>query len=291
MDTIIQLNTDRQLKLTSVSAREVFLKYHPLSNVEETLDSEGNIVNLTVDDYSITEESVIQLKLLADGKNRPFKIMKIKKSKRNNMYVLYSAILTKATRFIMPMLRTSNQTQTSMLYDRNFINCYVGTAGEGYIEEIYLVYRYSGSIDYRNFENELKEHELFDRMIDIDRQHVMYVFRMTQKHSAIFKQFINGDYSKFPDQYKKQILSFVVNPATIGDSPIESTLTYGILYKTDKQKKALDKLINPDEKFRVHIPDDAEVYSSPNELDEVYNGDIELPLEAIESLNESEEEC
>lgn len=274
MESIVELDTGKRLMFSCVSAREVVIKHHSLTHVDYEKNEDKNIISLTFDNYKVSLGDVISVKL--NGvKNKPFKVLYIKKSVRADTYILYSTVLTKATRWIMPMIRIDNQTQTSMKYGSSFTNCYVGTKEEGYMDNFYLVYRFSGNVEYIKFEEELKNHPKFSSMVDLDRQHVMYIFNMNEEDKFNFKKFKNGEYSKFTDKYKKQILNFTINPVNTISSKIEDTITYGVLYKTDKQKKRIEDMIGQ------KLDSNLEYYSIPEENNEVYTGDIEIPKESI----------
>lgn len=274
MDSIVELDTGKRLMLSCVSAREVVIKHHSLSNVDIQIDGDKNITSITFDNYTISLGDVIPVKL--NGvKNKPFKVLHIKKSVRTDTYLLYSTVLTKATRWIMPMIRIDNQTQTSMKYKHNFVNCYVGTKEEGYMDNFYLVYRFSGDVDYVRFEEELKNHPKFSNVVDLDHQHTMYIFDMNEEDKFNFNKFKNGEYSKFTDKYKKQILNFTINPVDITSSNMEDTITYGVLYKTDRQRKRIENIIGQ------KLDKNLEYYSIPEEDEEIYTGDIEIPKESM----------
>jgi hypothetical protein len=289
MDTIVEMEGSSNLRITALSAREVFLRHHALHDVKVKKGEKGEIEAIKIEDIVYGIGDVIAIRLF-DKKIRPFKIQKIKKSKQDKMYTFYSTTLTKASRWVMPMLRVNGETQTSMKYHSHFINCYVGTKGEGYMDKIYLVYRYSGDLEYQKFEQQLKRHELFENWIDIDKHHVMYVFNMTAEMRINFTKFMNGAYSKFSESYKNKILNFVVNPAMVKESDIPKTITYGVLYKTDEQLKRVEEQIG---KHGVDIKKEGlELLSKPDEAEEVYTGDIEIPTESsleIARLQEEEE--
>lgn len=270
MKNVVKLESGKELWLTSRSSREVILRHHSLSSVNEIKNKKGKILKLQIDNYSVEVGTILRIKLF-NSDILPFKVNYIEKLGENK-YSLLATRLTKATRWIMPMLRVKNETYTSMRYYSHLVNCYVGTESEGYMPYIYLVYRFSGSMEFREFENSLRTHELFDSMVDIDKHHIMYIFEMTEQQKEIFNLFKLGKYSKFPEDYKKRILNFVINPA---DSPTEAdrevTVTYGALYKTGLQRQRIEAQIGTD------LPKDAEYFSIPIEKEEVFNGDIEIP--------------
>lgn len=281
MDTVVELEGGRSIRYTAMNAREVFLRHHSLHDVKLKKDGKKNINGIKIEELIVKVGDIIMVRLF-DKHLRPFKIKAIKKSSNQNMYILYSTILTKSSRWVMPMLRRTNETQTTMKYNSNFINCYVGTKEEGYLDNIYLVYRYSGDPEYQKFEYSLERHELFDRRIDIDKYHVMYIFNMTSEMKNNFQKFKQGLYSKFTEDYKKKVLQFIINPALVKESDIPTTITYGVLYKTDEQLKRIEKQIG---NHSVNIKgENLELYSIPIEEEEVYNGDIEIPLESTLEL-------
>jgi hypothetical protein len=283
MDNIVKLDEGRNLKITSMSAREVILKYHTLSDIEIRKGWDGIIDYLKIDNYEIKKDGVINIKLV-DNQKRPFKVSSITRHPNaQNSFVLNSTTLTKASRFIMPMLRTDTQTQTSMKYNEHFVNCYVGTEGEGYMNQIYLVYRFGGDLHYQKFEEELKRHPKFDRVIDPDHHHVIYVFNMSMEDKIEFEKFKEGKYSEFSNKYKKQILKFNINPAKYDEETMKETIVYGVLHKTNTQKRRIEKLIGET------LDEDLEYLSTPEESEEIYTGDIEIPLEsAIEQAGKEE---
>lgn len=272
MKNDIELESGRVLTLTSKSSREVVLKHHSLSSIDVKKDGK-DISNLDIDGYSVKIGDIINIKLFSKD-IMPFKVKYIVKLS-DTQYSLLATKLTSATRWIMAMLRDKDQTYTSMKYSTHLVNCYVGTKDEGYMPNIYLVYRFSGSMEYRAFEEELKSHDLFSSVIDLDRHHVMYIFEMTHEQQKIFKLFKEGKYSYFPENYKKQVVSFTINQASHPtESDRKGTITYGALYRTDLQRDKIQNLIG-----NAVLPKNAEYFSSPDEDNEIYTGDIEIPKE------------
>jgi hypothetical protein len=269
MKNIVKLETGKDLLITSHSSRELILQHHILSEVKLQTNKKNEIVSLSVDDFEIKKGTILNIKLF-NNNVVPFKVLHIIKSKCNS-YSLLSTKITKATRFIMPMLRIKDESYQNMKYKTHLINCYVGTKEEGYMPEIHLVYRFSGTKEYKIFEEKLQSHELFDRMTDIDKYHVMYTFSMTKDQMKIFELFKNGKYSKFPNDYKTKVLNFVIDHSEhMTEDYIRKTVTYGALYKSVLQKQRIENLI------KQPLPKDLEYFSIPIEDEEVYDGSIEI---------------
>ena len=154
MDTKLDVGNNSEILLTSVSAREVLLRYHALCDVRERGSNGDYVEAIKVEETILSEGSLLYIKLL-DKRIQPFKVNNIKRSIYDNRYVLYSTALTKASKYIMPMLSRNGETRNHFKFTSNFVNCYVGTESEGYLENIILVYRYSGSVEYQKFEQKL----------------------------------------------------------------------------------------------------------------------------------------
>ena len=266
----VKLESGKVLYLKGESSREVKLTHDEYSLVSGE-EENGKITKVNVDEWSVEVGQIIQLKLPIGKEQTSFKINHIKRTGPAS-YSLLSTVLTKADRWILPMIRDKNQTKTSMKHNTHFVNCYVGTKDEGYSNTIDLVYRYHGEVGYAKFEEGLKAHKQFREVKDLDRSHVMYRFDMTPEQIKIFELFKEGKYSKFPENYKKQVMSFSINPAEFPTKEKrEGTVTYGTMYKTEKQKGKIEELVGQS------ISKDEEYFSIPKESEELYTGDIEVP--------------
>lgn len=114
---------------------------------------------------------------------------------------------------------------------KNFENCYMGDANRPQLgRKIFLLYRYQMTVDFTKFERKLELIPEFNTDYDYgnDRK-VMYVFDIPSEHEGDFKHFLNGEYSKFSDEYKQKIIKFW----NIKD---ESSNFYGVLYANDAAK-------------------------------------------------------
>lgn len=262
------LESEGEVRFVMNNIRNVTLHYHLLSSIKEDKNENNEIVSVTIGDRKFSLGDIIKINAI---KNReiPFKINKIEKG---ITYTFYSSVLTKASRLIFPMLKVTKENKDYFRYKENFINCYVGTIDTGYMDSIYLVYRFIPTAEYLKFEKNLQKHPLYDRTIDLDNYHVMYVFNMTDRQKKIFELFKKGKYSKFPDDYKKTVLSFNIGNQLLSTEDIYRTITYGILYKTKLQKKRIE------DKIDLKLSEKQEYYSIPIEKEEVYNGDIEINI-------------
>lgn len=143
--------------------------------------------------------------------------------------------LTEATRFVLPMLYSKDR-NANFFITKNFENCYIGNGLHpelGY--KIYLVYNYQMTVEYVKFERkiELMSEFITDFDYSSERQ-VIYVFGIPEQFNADFQYFLNGEYSKFSEELKENIVTF-------WDIKDKTSIFYGTIYANDTIKeKALD---------------------------------------------------
>lgn len=273
MNTIIKLSDQDSLVLVPVSSREIAVQVPNFITIKTQTDSNKSIVSLDIDTYEIKIGDIINLNSPTTYGKIPFKVNYIYANNSDKYkYSLFCTKLTKTSIYLTPLLYQRNvfENRTSMLWETNFINCYTGTREEGYLKHLYMVYRFSGDTRYTTFESKLIKHPLFNRRIDLDKYHVMYVFDIKDDDLFEYYCFISGKYSKFTEEYKQKILKFTINPAIVAPASIPNTNIYGILYRTKARKKVLEELIDS------KVPTDNELESIPYEDQEIYNGDIEI---------------
>jgi hypothetical protein len=118
---------------------------------------------------------------------------------------------------------------------------------------IFLLFKFSGRLPFIEYEDYLKNQELFEASFDPDEYNVLYAFKIPDSHKNIYKKFIKGKYSEFPQDYKVHIFKF----HGINDP---SHRVAQVLFKhPDLREEWEDKL-------GMSISEDAEV-SSPPDLD------------------------
>lgn len=126
-----------------------------------------------------------------------------------------------------------------------------------YKEHVYLLYKFSGARKFLEYENYLENHELFEFSYDPDKHHVLFCFKIPPEHKDVYKHFVKGRYSKFPQDYKVSLFKF-----------------HGIKNPTHRVAQVLFK--HPDlreeweDKLGVVISEDAEVSSPPDKNLETY---------------------
>ena len=145
--------------------------------------------------------------------------------------------LNKSGIYILPMLGFKD-TQFCSQYimpQCQFRNCFVGDNIKGIKNKILLVYEISYTNTYKQFENTLRHHELFEEDYILNN-YTVFVFKVPQERKKDYNKIILGKYSEITETYKSHIVDF--------HSFNKESETFGILYKTGKRKEQLEAIIN-----------------------------------------------
>lgn len=274
---IEKINNTESAVLKQISSREVILGFPENRYVSEYKDILNTIEGIKVDNLKYRLGMVINLN---ENKEILFKVNHIEKnSSLPNTYSLLNTKLTKSSKYILPLLKMHGDISNnkSFLWKSNFINCYIGTLEDGITDRIYLVYRFSGDLEYTQFEKKLESIPTFLDKVDLDLYHVMYIFNIKDKDYYNYSCFKKGNYSLFSEDYKERILNFHFDLVKMDKESIYNTNLYGVLYKTAKRKLYLENVTG--EKFE----DDNLEYESVIDSKELYNPNIEIikPMKKI----------
>tara|TARA_R110000787_G_scaffold150324_2_gene264213 strand:+ start:4561 stop:5070 length:510 start_codon:yes stop_codon:yes gene_type:complete len=142
---------------------------------------------------------------------------------------------------------------------KSLINTYIGSQDRpDDTNHIFLLFEFSGSKEFIEYEGELTINKLYVDSYDPDKYHVMYIFKVPKKHQNVYDLFKEGKYSEFPQAYKIALFEF-----------------HGIKNPTHRVAQVLFK--HPDlreeweNKLNIPIPEDSEVSSVPDLESEIYS--------------------
>ena len=140
----------------------------------------------------------------------------------------------------------------------NLINTFLYSEDKPKLKDhLFFLYKFSGHQAFLQYEDYLENEELFELGYDPDKYHVLFAFRIPDSHKDIYKKFLKGRYSEFPQEYKAHIFKY----HGITDS---SHRVAQVLFKhPDLREEWEDKL-------GVVISDEAEVSSPPDIKMETY---------------------
>ena len=176
------------------------------------------------------------------------------------VYDLSIAKRTKSFTYLLPMLGPGKE----FFMLGKLVNVFIKTQNNDNC--IALLYRYSADPLFLQLEKAYKQFSYFREVEDVDPYHVLFVFNVPNKYKNIYKLFIKGKYSHFPQIYKLHILDFF--------NLDKHSQVCQILFRTEKRKKILEKVLN------ATLPVDSELYSIIDER-ETYDPIIYKPKKLI----------
>lgn len=251
---IIKLENDKKIKLNPLTTKavEVSTNGNVTAIREEKEIKELDFTSL----YSLKIGDTIEFENI--GK---FTIDKIMLGDDERTFTLLAQSYTFTSQFILPMFGNSrkdlfwtNDTESA------FVNAYLRTrepvSGVRHREGlIYLKYRFIDTPEFIEFEGRIREREDYVTSIDPDGDHVIFVLKVPEDMIKILESFKQGQYSKFPEFYKRRVLKF--HDYQIG----------GKMYQVlNRDKKLLQDL---EKKLGMRLPTDSELMSKPGNNEEI----------------------
>ena len=168
-------------------------------------------------------------------------------------------VLNKSYTYILPMLA-----YYIGITKKDLVNTFIGDKDyPQYDNNIFLLYKFSGSKKFLLYEDFLKSTELFVDSYDPDDRHVMFVFKVPSFYQSDYNLFKEGKYSEMNYDYKVVIFGF-----------------HNILDHEHRVAKVLFKHQDLREEWEERtgskIPKHAEVSSVPDLDREVYNESMKV---------------
>lgn len=139
----------------------------------------------------------------------------------------------------------------------NLVNCYLGdntNRPELNFRRIFLNIKYK--------DEKLLGIEYYQSFYRLEDNTYMYIFHIPEQFKEDYDLFCAGKYSKFSEDYKKQIIRL------INMKPVINSSVYKILHKTSDQRKKIEDMIGQP------LKDDEEVCSRPNLDAEIYSCEV-----------------
>jgi len=183
---------------------------------------------------------------------------------------------TKTYSYMYPMIHS----EVPKGFFNHLVNVFLGDIEYPALDNhLFLLYRFSGSIDFADFENSFENSPLFVQSYDPDKFHVMKVFAMSKDLQDDYDTFTKSLYSKLSDSYKQKI----VNHWAI----LKTHLLYGVLYKKEFAFEEAESMINLGlDKGLIHIDRNQEASSILDRGRENYNPSLMVH----DALREASEE-
>jgi hypothetical protein len=155
------------------------------------------------------------------------------------------------TAFMLPILLNKGLKHSDILTD-TFINAYMADLSKPEKDNS-LIIRYATITDLPEWvEGQFA-------YVDDDTAHIMVTENIPDNLTEDYHKFLIGDYSKFSEEYKKQVLEFW--------EADEDTFMYGVLYKSGDEIK---KFWREDLETDLDMVPDTEYWRPPNLKQEIF---------------------
>lgn len=248
-DSIINLSPEKKLKIEAHNGKCLYIETSSVAFLDIQKDEDSYITSVSLEDkYEIKLGDKFKIRLGVVDSVYEVKFIAIEEGDKS--IVLFSSFPTKTTNFLLPLL---NKSKTQLRYNSYFVNAFIDDDSQ----HLSLLYRFTGTDIYKNFEQTIMSDSLFVTHKDYDPYHVIYIFRIPEQFQADVEAFKEGKYSLFSKALRQRIQRFY------GDEDQAATL------KIIRQDESLRKQLS--EHYKWELPEDAELASIPNLKVEIYN--------------------
>lgn len=136
------------------------------------------------------------------------------------------------TRFLLPLMFPNNT--YSELFSEHLEEAYIGMLDDDTKDDtLILKFKHDllNDLDLQVFMEE------YDNHVVLDSTDNLIVYEIPEELEEIYNKFLNGEWSKFPEESKQNIIDFWETD--------EDSLLYGILYKTEKGQELISTFVDP----------------------------------------------
>jgi hypothetical protein len=246
---VIRLNNGKSLNIRAIDGRTLMIDTSSTAFLQKKTNEEGNIKIVIIEDkFAIKLGDEIQVRV--GNVDSIYKIEYIIVSKEDKSIVLFSSLPTKTSTFLLPLL---NKNKRTLKFDSYFVNAFLDNKSE----HLCLLYRFTGTQLYKDFEENMITDKLCVKHIEYDPYHVIFLFRIPEEFKQDVINFQEGKYSKFSKTLRQRIWKFYGQQ--------EGAAVLQIVKQSPELKKKLEKSLG------VKLPKGAELASIPELKKEIYN--------------------
>lgn len=239
--SIIKLSNGKLIYIRPLDARTLNVNASSVAFLSIKRDNNNDIISISLEDKDSINIGD-QFKLKIGSIESIYTIKYIIAHEKEKSLLLFSSVPSKTTTFLLPLLGKSKK---QLKYNSYFINAYLSKD----LTHLYLLYRFTGSIHYKEFEQYMITDPLCVEHIEYDPYHVIYSFKIPKEFKLDVECFLQGKYSKLSTTLRERIKKFYVE-----DAP----LILGVI----KKDKELKKKIEID--LGLSLPETSELASKPN---------------------------
>jgi hypothetical protein len=238
---VIELLNNKTVSIDAIDSSRLLINTSNVAFLDIIKNKDNNVEGISFEG----KETILlddEIEVLIGAVKSIYKIRGILVSNDKKSVLLFSTFKNKTTSYLLPIL---GKTLTSLKFNSYFINAFIDES-KLYIG---LLYRYTGTNLYKEFENELSKDSNYIKHIEVSPYEVMYIFRISEMYHEDIKQFFEGNYSKFSKSLKMKISAFY--------SLTKDSYQYQVLNKSENLRKKLEADLG------CNISEDAELVSKP----------------------------
>ena len=245
----IYLSNGKRLILEPHDGRTLAVDTSSVAFLNIQMDKEGDHVqSISVEDdhvFKIGDEDELHV-----GNVRTvYKIVYMVAAKQNTVVLLFTSLPNNTTTFLLPMLDKSKE---RLMFDSYFVNAFLHES-EAFL---CIMYRFTGTERYKQFEHLVINDPLFVRHEDYDDYHVVYIFKIPENFKEDVQHFKEGRYSQFSKTLRQRILKFYGGE--------DSAVTMKIIRQDEDYRKNLAEYL------KVRPDQITELASKPIFVEEIY---------------------
>jgi len=171
----------------------------------------------------------------------------------------------KSKTYLLPLL--SELVGFEKDFHKNIINTYLDFSCGKYEDCFGVLQDFSfKNPEYTSYEHRLVKNELFENLIDVENNRVLYIFRFPEEYLHEYNCYKHGQYSKYGVDAKELILEYFGHVYRNNMNAVPFLLkTKQILFKDKKLKRQMEK------DLKVKISDEAELSDAPNLVTEMFD--------------------
>lgn len=246
---IIELDNGKILSVKPLDASRLFIDTSNLAFLNVEKNQDNDVYKVSFEDskwISLGDKLTVRIGLV----DSVYEVKMIIIEKKQQNVILFSSLPNKTSAFLLPLL---NKTKTQLKYDTYFVNAFLSEDHK----HICLLYRFTGTKHYKEFEDSMLKEKLCVRHIDYDSYHVMYLFRIPDKFKEDVEHFLIGKYSLFSNTLKSLIFRFY------GSST--ETIIFQVIHKSPQLRQIIENDLH------VRLNEDMELASIPILEHEIIN--------------------
>lgn len=233
------LSDSTKVHLSVLNTRTISM--YPVNDKYEIKDKDGKIISIS---YNNGEYAISKGEAITIGKNK-YKINEIERNSTSlsdkNTYNLFTfRKVTTTSNFIMPFLGGN---RANWRWSTYFINAFIDEKDPTIVK---LLYRFSGSTEFTEFEKLIQSFPHFVDSVDLDPFNSIYSFKIPEEFEEDTKLIMNSKYSQVSEKAKFRIMEFAASNKKL---PLGQ-----ILYKCPIRRQEMSKEID------FEIPIENELY-------------------------------